>query len=136
MDPLHSDRPGLAQVFLLFCCFSPFNSRDGTPDDPNAAEVVKINSGQLYLIRPGNIRSSRECMCAATVGYPISDVSLTFRCSSSYNEAMATIRRIPSMEHHFQLVITRVYEDGDQELIEDEDESALLGLLKLTRQPY
>ena len=36
---------------------------------------------------------------------------------------MAAIRRIPTMEHHFQLVVTRVYEDGDQELLEDEDES-------------
>ncbi|THG99304.1 hypothetical protein EW026_g3013 [Hermanssonia centrifuga] len=27
------------------------------------------------------------------------------------------------MEHNFQLVITRVYEDGDQELLEDEDET-------------
>ncbi|EGO01947.1 hypothetical protein SERLA73DRAFT_166460 [Serpula lacrymans var. lacrymans S7.3] len=70
--------------------------------DPNAAEVVKISEGQLYLVRPGNIRSSRECI---------------------YNEAMATIRRVPSIEHNFQLVITRVYEDGDQELLEDEDET-------------
>ncbi len=37
---------------------------------------------------------------------------------------MATIRRIPSAEHNFHLVITRVYEEGDQELLEDEDESA------------
>ena len=37
---------------------------------------------------------------------------------------MATIRRVSAVEHHFQLVITRVYEDGDQELLEDEDESA------------
>jgi hypothetical protein len=36
---------------------------------------------------------------------------------------MVTIRRVPSIEHHFQLVVTRVYEDGDQELLEDEDES-------------
>ena len=41
-----------------------------------------------------------------------------------YKDAMATIRRVPSVEHHFQLVITRVYEEGDQELLEDEDESA------------
>ncbi|KIK94690.1 hypothetical protein PAXRUDRAFT_827728 [Paxillus rubicundulus Ve08.2h10] len=70
--------------------------------DPNAAEVVKIESGQLYLVRPGNVRSSRECI---------------------FNEAIATIRRVPSHEHNFQLVITRVYEDGDQELLEDEDET-------------
>ncbi|KAI6134915.1 VID27 cytoplasmic protein-domain-containing protein [Pisolithus croceorrhizus] len=56
----------------------------------------------LYLVRPGNIRSSRECI---------------------YNEAIATIRRVPSIDHNFQLVITRVYEEGDQELLEDEDES-------------
>jgi hypothetical protein len=37
---------------------------------------------------------------------------------------MATIRRAPSVEHNFQLVITRVYEDEDQELLEDEEESA------------
>jgi len=42
----------------------------------------------------------------------------------SYQDAMATIRRVPSVEHCFQLVITKVYEEGDQELLEDEDESA------------
>ncbi|KAG6811313.1 hypothetical protein H0H92_008025 [Tricholoma furcatifolium] len=70
--------------------------------DPNAAEVVKISAGQLYLVRPGNIRTSRECI---------------------YNEAMATIRRVPNLEHNFQLVVTRVYEEGDQELLADEDET-------------
>ncbi|KAF9268033.1 VID27 cytoplasmic protein [Marasmius fiardii PR-910] len=70
--------------------------------DPNAAEVVKIPAGQLFLVRPGNIRSSRECI---------------------YPEAMATVRRVPSVEHNFQLVITRVYEEGDQELLEDEEET-------------
>jgi hypothetical protein len=35
---------------------------DYTPDDANAAELVKISTGQLYLVRPGNIRTSRECM--------------------------------------------------------------------------
>lgn len=95
----------------------------GLPDDPNAAEVVKINSGQLYLIRPGNIRSSRECMY---VSFDHQSTSTPNDPLSSYNEAMATIRRIPSVEHNFQLVITRVFEDGDQELIEDEAESARL----------
>ncbi|EIN10470.1 VID27 cytoplasmic protein [Punctularia strigosozonata HHB-11173 SS5] len=70
--------------------------------DPNAAEVVKISTGQLYLVRPENIRSSRECI---------------------YNDAMATVRRVPQHPHAFSLVITRVYEEGDQELLEDEDET-------------
>jgi hypothetical protein len=70
--------------------------------DPNAAEVVKIPAGQLYLLRPGNIRSSKECI---------------------YNEGMVTIRRVPNVEHNFQLVVTKVYEEGDEELLEDEDET-------------
>lgn len=49
-----------------------------------------------------------------------------------YNDAMATIRRVPSMEHTFQLVITRVYEDGNEELIEDEEESELFFALLLS----
>lgn len=36
---------------------------------------------------------------------------------------MATVRRVASVEHNFQLVVTRVYEEGDQELLEDEEES-------------
>ena len=31
-------------------------------DDPNAAEVVKISEGQLFLVRKEAIRSDRECM--------------------------------------------------------------------------
>ncbi|KAF8974505.1 VID27 cytoplasmic protein [Flammula alnicola] len=79
-----------------------FRSLIGKVWHPNAAEVVKISSGQLYLVRPGNIRTSRECI---------------------YNDCMATIRRLPSVEHNFQLVITKVYEEGDQDLLEDEDET-------------
>lgn len=48
----------------------------------------------------------------------------------SYNDAMATIRRVPSMEHNFQLVVTRVYEEGDQPLLGEEDESAALPHLR------
>ena len=42
---------------------------------------------------------------------------------SRFNNAMATIRRVPALDHNFQLVIKRVYEDEDEELIEDEEES-------------
>ncbi len=52
--------------------------------------------------------------------------------SHSYNDAMATIRRVPSMDHNFQLVITRVLEEGDQELLEDEDESASCNSIRLS----
>ncbi|KAI0081752.1 VID27-domain-containing protein [Panus rudis PR-1116 ss-1] len=69
--------------------------------DPNTAEVVKISEGQLYLVRSGTVRSDRECI---------------------FNDAMLTIRRTTT-EHNFQLVVTRVFEEGDQELLEDEEET-------------
>ena len=31
-------------------------------DDPNAAEVVKISEGQLFLVRSESVRGGRECM--------------------------------------------------------------------------
>ena len=46
---------------------------------------------------------------------------------------MATIRRIPSVEHNFQLVITRVYDEGDQDLLEDEEESAFFFCFSISR---
>ncbi|KAH8830526.1 VID27 cytoplasmic protein-domain-containing protein [Flagelloscypha sp. PMI_526] len=68
---------------------------------PSATELAKISNGQLFLVRPGNIRSSRECI---------------------FNEAIATIRR-STVEHHFELVVTRVFDSGDQELVEEDEET-------------
>lgn len=76
-------------------------------------------------MRNETIRSDRECMsvCFALRCFhallQLTNPSTTGR----YNDAMATIRRVPALDHNFQLVITRVYEEGDQELLEDEDES-------------
>jgi len=53
--------------------------------------------------------------------------------SLSYNDCMATVRRLPSVEHNFQLVITKVYEDGDQDLLQDEDESKHLWAITILR---
>lgn len=92
-------------------------------DDPNAAEVVKISEGQLFLVRSETVRGGRECMYVIP---PKSRFPQPHALSDNrYNDAMATIRRVPSMDHTFQLVITRVYEDGNEELIEDEEESEL-----------
>lgn len=43
---------------------------------------------------------------------------------------MVAVRRVPALEHNFNIVVTRVFEDGDQELLEDEEESKHLNLLK------
>ena len=36
---------------------------------------------------------------------------------------MATVRKAPGVEHNFQLVITRVFEEGEEDILEEEDES-------------
>lgn len=41
-----------------------------------------------------------------------------------YNDAMATIRRASSAEHQFQLVIIRIFEEGEEDILEEDEESA------------
>ena len=46
---------------------------------------------------------------------------LTFHLS--YQNAMATIRRVMTSDIHFQLVVTRVFEEGEELLLDEDDES-------------
>lgn len=41
----------------------------------------------------------------------------------SFNSAMATIRRVEGVEFHFELVITRVYEEGEAQILDEDEES-------------
>lgn len=45
---------------------------------------------------------------------------------------MATVRKAPSVEHNFQLVITRVFEEGEEDILEEEDESQACHLYRNT----
>lgn len=69
--------------------------------DDNNAELIQIPSGSLYLVRSGAVKSDRECL---------------------YKDAVATIRRT-SIPYNYQLVITRAYDEGDEALLDDDDES-------------
>ncbi|KAG8965086.1 hypothetical protein FRC03_000967 [Tulasnella sp. 419] len=69
--------------------------------DSNSNELAKLTSGELYIVRPrSSIKGSRECI---------------------YNNAMATIRR--ASEFNYQLVITRVFEEDEEELLDENDET-------------
>jgi len=78
--------------------------------DSNTPELVKLSSGQLFLVRPGDARTPRECI---------------------YNDAMATVRKAQSVEHNFQLVVTRVFEEGEEDILDDEEESTFQNLWRL-----
>lgn len=100
----------------------------GTPEDSNTPELVKISSGQLFLVRPGDARTPRECMYAPCWAPLFDHVSHWF---FSYNDAMATVRKAQSVEHNFQLVVTRVFEEGEEDILDDEEESAFRNLWRL-----
>lgn len=70
----------------------------GNPSNP---ELMQIPAGQLYLVRPDSIKGSRECI---------------------FKDAVATIRRT-SVEFQYQLVITRAYEQGEEQLLEEDAET-------------
>lgn len=70
--------------------------------DPNATELVQIQSGQLYLVRSESVKASRECI---------------------FQNAMITVRRALTAEFHYQLVVTRLFEEGEELLLDEEDEN-------------
>lgn len=69
----------------------------------NSESMVEIPSGQLYKVDPNSQTGGKE---------------LIFR------DAAATIRRTTAA-HQYQLVITRVYEEGDENLGTEEDDDLL-----------
>jgi hypothetical protein len=70
----------------------------GNPANP---ELIQIPAGQLYLVRPNSIKGSRECI---------------------FKDAVATIRRT-GVDFQYQLVVTRAYEEGEEQLLDDDAES-------------
>ncbi|RIB17130.1 VID27 cytoplasmic protein [Gigaspora rosea] len=75
----------------------------GDPDNP---ELIQISNGELYLVRPNSPKGNRECI---------------------FREAQAIIRRTGT-EWQYQLVIDRIFEEGEEELVsEDESEEESQG---------
>lgn len=69
--------------------------------DQDNVELIQIPAGALYLVRPSTVKGARECI---------------------YKDAVATIRRTPT-EHNYQLVVTRAYDEGEQQLLDEDEES-------------
>ena len=70
--------------------------------DQSKESLIEVPEGQLYLVRPLSVKGYSELI---------------------YKDARAAIRRT-STEFQYQLVVTRAYEEGEEELLADqEDES-------------
>ncbi|KAG9296039.1 hypothetical protein G9A89_011891 [Geosiphon pyriformis] len=71
----------------------------GNPDNP---ELFQITSGQLYLVRPHSPKGNRECI---------------------FKDCQATVRRT-LVSWQYQLVISRVFDEGELNLEEEQGELA------------
>ena len=67
--------------------------------DSSKESIIEIPQGQLYLVRPLSPKGYSELI---------------------FKDAAASIRRT-GQEYQYQLVIQRVYEEGEEELLEEED---------------
>ena len=70
--------------------------------DASKEAIIDISQGQLYLVRPLSPKGYSELI---------------------FKDAAATIRRT-GQEFQYQLVVQRAYEEGEEDLGEEEDEQA------------
>ncbi|KAF7714846.1 Vid27 family protein [Penicillium ucsense] len=75
--------------------------------DTSKESIIEIPQGQLYLVRPLSPKGYSELI---------------------FKDATATIRRT-GQEFQYQLVIQRAYEEGEEELADDEDEQGVADIL-------
>ncbi|RPA72842.1 VID27-domain-containing protein [Ascobolus immersus RN42] len=69
--------------------------------DGNKQDVISIDQGQLYIVRPDSPKGYSECI---------------------FKDSVACIRRT-STPYHYQLVIQRAYEEGEEQLIDDAEDA-------------
>ncbi|RPA95041.1 VID27-domain-containing protein [Choiromyces venosus 120613-1] len=68
--------------------------------DSTKQNIIQLEQGQLYIVRPNSVKGYSECI---------------------FKDAVATIRRTSS-DYHYQLVIQRAYEEGEEELVDDAED--------------
>lgn len=68
--------------------------------DSNNQELIQIPAGALYLVRPNGPQGSRECI---------------------YEDAVLAIRRTTT-DYHYQLVVTKAFQDSQPELVDQEED--------------
>ncbi|CCX06329.1 Similar to Vacuolar import and degradation protein 27; acc. no. Q1MTR3 [Pyronema omphalodes CBS 100304] len=69
--------------------------------DNTKQDIIQLDAGQLYIVRPNSVKGYSECI---------------------FKDAQATIRRT-STTYHYQLVIQRAYEEGEEQLLDDAEDS-------------
>ncbi|GAA5835390.1 hypothetical protein JCM11251_005221 [Rhodosporidiobolus azoricus] len=89
--------PSSRLVFL-----SQVNRLFGISGQAPAAELTTLDGGRLFLVRPDSIKGSRECIFI--------DASLSIRRTTHANM--------------YQLVVTRAFQEGEEQLLEEDAENS------------
>lgn len=76
-------------------------------------EVATLHDGALYLVRPASVKGSRECI---------------------YNDAVAAVRQSSSGLPSHDLVITKVFDEGEAELQDEDAENDEERIFHITSQ--
>ncbi|KAI5793749.1 VID27 cytoplasmic protein-domain-containing protein [Peziza echinospora] len=69
--------------------------------DSSKPEIIHLDQGQLYIVRPNSPKGYSECI---------------------FKDAQACIRRT-STTYQYQLVIQRAFEDGEEQLLDDAEDA-------------
>ncbi|KAA8913605.1 VID27 cytoplasmic protein-domain-containing protein [Sphaerosporella brunnea] len=69
--------------------------------DSSKQDIIQLDQGQLYIVRPHSVKGYSECI---------------------FKDAQATIRRTLA-PFQYQLVIQRAYEEGEEQLIDDAEDT-------------
>lgn len=75
--------------------------------DTSKEAIIEISQGQLYVVRPLSPKGYSELI---------------------FKDAAASIRRT-GQEHQYQLVVQRAYEEGEEELVDGDDEDTAIDRL-------
>ncbi|PSN64415.1 VID27-domain-containing protein [Corynespora cassiicola Philippines] len=75
--------------------------------DSSKESIVEISQGQLYLVRPRSVKGYSELI---------------------FKDAAASIRRT-GQEFQYQLVVQRAYEEGEEDLLEEDDQDGVVEAL-------
>ncbi|KAI5776840.1 VID27 cytoplasmic protein-domain-containing protein [Geopyxis carbonaria] len=69
--------------------------------DSSKQDIIQLDQGQLYIVRPNSVKGFSECI---------------------FKDSQATIRRT-STDFHYQLVIQRAFEEGEEQLLDDAEDT-------------
>ncbi|BGP22446.1 vacuolar import and degradation protein [Rhodotorula toruloides] len=104
-NPAADEPPNLLHFLIIQLLVNPFSPKSVfgiSGQSGPAPELTTLDGGRLFLVRPDSVKGSRECI---------------------FIDASLSIRRT-THAHMYQLVVTRAFEEGEEQLLEEDAENS------------